>query len=147
MSEPRAHAFDESLISGYLDGALTQQERQRVELHLAACGACTELFDELCELRSAARDTAFRIPSDEQWREAPRGPASRSLRWAGWVMLLAWAAGSGAFGLWQLAASSGPLWEKLAVFGGLSGGGLLLLSVLLDRLHALEGDRYRRVLK
>ena len=37
-------------LSGYLDGELTQQERQRIDLHLEACDECMKLLGELTEL-------------------------------------------------------------------------------------------------
>jgi anti-sigma factor RsiW len=140
-------AFDEELLTGYLDGMLAQGERQRVELHLEDCASCRELFAQLEAVRSAARATSFRLPLDLQWRETPRHAPSRALRGAGWLLLVAWLLATAGFALVQIASSGEPLWEKLLVFGGLSGAGLLLVSVLLDRLHDLKTDRYRRVLK
>ena len=34
------HGFDEALISGYLDGELTQGDAQRVRVHLEDCAVC-----------------------------------------------------------------------------------------------------------
>jgi hypothetical protein len=41
----------------------------------------------------------------------------------------------------------GDLLEQLILVGGVSGIGLLLLRVLIDRLDALKTDRYREVQK
>ena len=38
-------------LSGYLDGELTQQERQRVDLHLADCQDCAGMLRDLEDLR------------------------------------------------------------------------------------------------
>ena len=37
----------EPLLSGYLDGELTQGDRQRVELILEDCAECARVFDEM----------------------------------------------------------------------------------------------------
>ena len=43
--------------------------------------------------------------------------------------------------------SDEALVEKLIVFGGWTGFGLLFVGVLLDRLKAMKTDRYREVEK
>jgi anti-sigma factor RsiW len=139
--------FDESLLSGYLDRALTQGDRQQVEVHVDRCPTCRALLADLGALRGAARSSTFEPPGDEQWNELPRTGGSRVLRLSGWALLLTWVtlvAGIAAVGL---ARSGAPSWEKLLIVGAVAGFGLLLLSVLLDRLRDLRHDRYRRVQK
>jgi anti-sigma factor RsiW len=36
-----------TLMSDYLDGALTRRDRRRLERHLAACDACTAYLEQL----------------------------------------------------------------------------------------------------
>ena len=38
------------LLSGYIDGELTQQQAQRVRIHCERCDACTEELERLEEL-------------------------------------------------------------------------------------------------
>lgn len=140
-----ARGFDEELLSGYLDRALTQGERQRVELHLEGCAACRSLLAELGSLRQAARDTAFVVPADEQWSELPRTGGSRLLRLSGWGLLLAWVLAVSGVAAVQLLQSGMPSWPALALGGLVAAFLLLLLSALLDRLHDLKTDRYQRV--
>lgn len=147
MSTSCDRSFDESLLSGYLDRMLTQGDRQRVETHVADCPSCREVLHELREIRGAALDTELPIPRDEQWRELPRTRRSALFRTLGWVLVLAWLLGVTGWGLWELVRSSEPVWEKVLVLGGIGGGGILLVSVLLDRLHDLRTDPYRGVLK
>jgi anti-sigma factor RsiW len=139
--------FAEELLSGFVDRALTQAERQQVALHLERCSSCRAVVDEMEALRGAARSTTFAFPADEQWNELPRTGGSRALRLAGWLVLVLWAAllaGAGAIGL---ARATVPAWEKLAVAGVVGALALLLLSVLFDRLRDLRHDRYQRVQK
>lgn len=146
MSELR-HGFDEALISGYLDGELTQGEEQRVQLHLEDCAECRSMTDELRRLKEATMATEFQVPEDTQWDETPRGAASGILRNFGWLIALAWVVGTLGYGLWQTATGSAELFEVIIVFGFWLALGLVFLSVLIDRLKTLKTDRYRRVTK
>ena len=69
MSRNCERAFDEELISGYIDGALPQMQAQSVRLHVEDCGACRNLLEELETLRETARSTRFTAPADEEWSE------------------------------------------------------------------------------
>ncbi len=140
-------SFDETLLSGYIDGVLAQGDRQRVRLHLEDCPSCRAQLSELELLRETTLSTRFALPPDEQWSELPRGPLSRLVRGTGFWVVGIWAAALASFALYQLAVSPQGWLEKLAVFGGLSGFTLLLVSVLLDRLRDLKTDRYRGVRK
>jgi anti-sigma factor RsiW len=137
--------FDEELLSGYVDRALSQGDRQLVELHLEDCAACRSLLAELGAMRQAARGTIFVVPADEQWRELPRTTSSRLLRLGGWGLLLAWLAAVTVLAVVELSRAGLPVWERLMVGGAVAGFLLLLLSVLLDRLHDMKTDRYQRV--
>ncbi|HEX4952785.1 MAG TPA: zf-HC2 domain-containing protein [Thermoanaerobaculia bacterium] len=139
--------FDESLLSGYLDGELTQAESQRVRLHLETDPEARRIFDDLSRMRQAARGTRFRLPDDRQWDERPKHSGSRLARDAGWLLLAIWLVATTGFGLYHLAVSPEGLWLKLTIFAPLSGIALLFGSTVLDRLKTLPTDRYRRVEK
>jgi predicted anti-sigma-YlaC factor YlaD len=144
---PCGRRFPEELLSGYLDDALTQGEEQRVRLHLEDCAACRALFAELRGMRETTMKTRFVLPADDQWDERPRGSLSRLFRGTGWSLTVAWIAAVALYALWQLAAGPEGALEKLTVFAGLAAVGVLFLSILIDRIRALPGDRYRRVKK
>jgi anti-sigma factor RsiW len=137
--------FEENLLSGYIDGVLSQGEEQRVRLHLEDCQSCSSLIEEMKQLREATMTTAFTVPPDDQWDERPRGNASRLSFGLGWTFLLVWLVGVAGFALGALWSGPYSLIEKLLVFGGLTGIALLFLSALMDRLKNLGRDRYRRI--
>lgn len=139
--------FDEALLTGYLDGVLTQADDQRVRLHLEDCADCRRLIDEMRETREATMTTRFELPADDQWNETPRGLASRLSFGLGWTLLLIWGVGILGLVAGHIWSDGMPLIEKLLLFGGVSGAALLFLSVLIDRLKTMRNDPYRRVEK
>jgi len=144
MSEAR-HAFDEALISGYLDGELAQGEAQGVRIHLEDCAACSQTAAELAKIRGVTMGSAFQVPNDD-WGEAPRGGLSRVLRNAGIVVALAWLVGLVVYTIVEL-ANSEDLLGILLLGGFVLATGLILASVLIDRMEARKTDRYGRVKK
>lgn len=142
---PCGRRFPEELLSGYLDGALNQHDEQRVRLHLEDCEVCRAEIRELSDIREVTMSTRFPVPDDRQWSEAPRGAVSRWSRRLGWWLIILWAVAVTVYALWELAHSPEDLVVKTLVFGGLLGGAFLFVSILLDRLRALPGDRYRGV--
>jgi anti-sigma factor RsiW len=147
MTDTCTGRFDQALLSGHLDGELTQADEQRVRIHLEDCAVCRANYEELSKLREVAMTTHLDQPRDLQWNERPRGLFSSLSRGFGWLVLIVWAIGTGGFALWQLATGPEALAEKLIVFGGLFGLGLLFVSILVDRLRAAQTDPYREVQK
>jgi predicted anti-sigma-YlaC factor YlaD len=147
MTERCPTAFDEELVSGHLDGELTQADAQKVRLHIEGCSYCRSLYDELNTMREAAMTTKFVEPTDDQWDESPRGGTSRASRSLGWALAIVWLVAVSGFGLWHLWQSPEGLLEKTLIFGGLAAFGLIFLSVLLDRIKTARTDRYREVEK
>ena len=147
MSNQCQRPFDEALLTGYLDRVLTQEQGQRVRLHLEDCPACRSLVDDLAAMREATMTTQFEVPGDDQWNEAPRGAASGLAFGLGWLVLIVWLVGVTGFALGHLWSGPESLWEKLLAFGALSGIALVFLSVLIDRIRAARTDRYREVKK
>jgi len=145
MPDQCPRAFDETMLSGHLDGELTQSAEQKVTIHLEDCAHCRGLLADLQTIREATMSTEFSRPDDDQWDERPRSSTSFLARGTGWVLALVWLAAVGGYGLWQFWQSSANLFERLLVFGGLSALALLFTSVALDRITASRTDRYREV--
>ena len=147
MDDKCGRTFDEALLTGYLDGVLTQADDQRVRLHLEECAVCRRLIDEMRETREVTMTTRFELPADDQWDERPRGLASGLSFGLGWLLLLLWLTGMLGLLVGHLGSAEMPLLEKLLLFGGLSAAAMLFLSVLIDRLKTWRNDPYRRVEK
>ena len=142
------HEFDEALISGYVDGELTQGDEQRVRLHLDDCAQCTQTADDLRRLKEATMTTEFQIPRDTQWDETPSSAASRILHSFGWLLAAVWAVGIVAYLIWQATRDAASVQlESLLGFGLVLAFGLIVASALIDRLKARKTDPYRKVKK
>ena len=141
------HRFDQTLISGYIDGELTQADDQRVRIHLEDCPDCRRIADDLTRMKEATMTTEFQVPEDTQWDESPRGAASGFLRNFGWLIAVVWLIGIVGYAIWQIATETEELLEVVLVFGLWLGFGLVLLSALVDRLRIRKTDPYRRVEK
>ena len=146
MSEEK-HGLDEALISGYLDGELTQRDDQRVRLHLEDCADCRNVADGMRRLKEATMTSEFQVPEDTQWDEKPRGSISGFLSNFGWMITIAWAVAITGYVIWQVATDAENLLEAVLVFGLWLGFGLAFLSVLIDRLKTFRTDPYRRIEK
>ncbi len=133
--------IDDVLLSGYIDGTLSQLDHQRVRLSLEADPELRHAFRELRLLREVALSTRFVLPEIE-WPELPQSLPSRYSRLAGWLLVTGWIALLVVIALGEL-FSGHHGWVEILLFLGLPGGLVLLFfSVLLDRLKSLKTDRY-----
>lgn len=144
----KQHDFDEVMLSGYLDGELTQGDEQRVRLHLENCAECRSVADEFRRLRETTMDTDFQVPEDTQWDETPRGAISRILHNSGWLIAGLWLVGIVVYLVWQMVTDSESIqFEAMIGFALLLAFALIILSALVDRLKTRKTDPYRKVQK
>ena len=136
----------EGMLSGYLDGELTQQDRQRVEVHVGTCADCAKTLAELERLRQGIGDLAPPEPTDEQWSRMMRITVTKTSRGLGWLLGIGGyliLAGYAAYAFAKDDTVDTVL--KVGVVGLVAGIGLLLFSVLIERLRARKSDRYKDV--
>lgn len=138
----------EVFLSGFLDEELTQQERQKVSLHLETCAQCQQMLALLQKARQAAQTMDIQSPTKEEWSLMQSRILENTSRGVGWIILVVWSVFTVGYGLFHYAVSpTEPLIEKILVFGVFLGFALLFLSVLMQRLREHKTDRYRGVLK
>ncbi len=134
------------LLSGFVDGELTQQQRQRVTLHCEQCDECRENLTSLRTLRARVGDAHLSEVGEDKWRETMDDKTvqvSRSIGWLLFVSGLLVIAGIGLFGF--IFSSEISIVMKLimsVIYGGLA---MLLLSVLRQRLIERKTDKYKDV--
>lgn len=143
------HIIDQHVgeqLSGYIDGELTQQERQRVVLHCEKCEQCRHDMEELKALRERIGDTRLSVIGEDKWRETMEDSSVQTSRTIGWILfitglLMALGAGFIAF----VTSSGMSLGEKIMIFAIYGGLAILLFSVLRQRLIERKSDKYKDV--
>ncbi len=144
-SKMKAVHVDE-LLSGYIDGELTQQERQRVEVHCDECTQCRGSLTDLRALRSAVGQARLGELGEDKWREQMDDTTVKATRGIGWLLLIGGVLVISGIGLFQfITASSMSFGEKLlaaSIYGGLAA---LFISVLRQRLIERKTDKYKDV--
>ncbi|MFC1695019.1 anti-sigma factor family protein [Pseudomonadota bacterium] len=151
MNNPRstggqAEAHVNELLSGYLDGELTQQKSQQVRLHLESCQLCTDNLESLRALRERMGQAGLGDTNNDVWREMMDDTTVKVSRGIGWFLFvggLLIIAGIGVIAF--LTSSSLGAGEKLLVSAVYIGLGALFVSVLRQRLIERKTDRYKDV--
>jgi anti-sigma factor RsiW len=134
------------LLSGFVDGELTQQQRQLVTLHCDSCSECRKNLANLHELRQRISKAKLSEVGEDKWRETMNDPTVQTTRSIGWLLFIAGLlviAGIGLVGF--IFNDEIPVGVKLimiAVYGGLA---TLLYSVLRQRLIERKTDKYKDV--
>ena len=135
------------LLSGYIDGELTQQERQRVRLHCDSCADCDSTLTDLRRLRQRIGEARLSDKDRDNWRESMDDTTVKATRGLGWLLLIGGALIGVGVGVYEFIITPSTLSfiEKLIV-GGVYGGMLLIfISVLRQRLIERKSDRYKDV--
>lgn len=133
-------------LSGFVDGELTQQERQRVELHCDQCETCKNELEQLQAVRRIVGKARLSELDQDVWRELMGDITVRTSRAIGWLLLVGGILAAVGFGIYDFVFnSSASSFEKFivgAIYLGLAG---LFLSVLRQRLIERKTDKYKDV--
>lgn len=133
-------------LSGFIDGELTQQERQFVTLHCEVCADCRENLDRLRELRNRIGTAGLSEVGEDKWRESIDDSTvqlTRGIGWLSFIVGLLIVVGIALVGfLFSDDISVGMKLLMFAVYGGLAA---LFFSVLRQRLIERKTDKYKDV--
>ena len=134
------------LLSGYIDGELTQQQQQRVRVHCERCESCADELERLTELREAVRKSRLSLLGEDTWREHMNEPTVRITRSVGWLLFIAGILAIAGIAVYEFVIdTSMPLHIKVISALVWVGLGALLVSVLRQRLIERKSDRYKDV--
>ena len=134
------------LLSGYIDGELTQQERQRVDVHCESCAECRQLRDELRNIRRDVSDARLSEIGEDNWREMMNDSTVRVTRGIGWLLLIGGFLAVAGIGIYEFLTDPSVGWtEKLVVTVIYGGFVALFVSVLRQRLIERKSDKYKDV--
>lgn len=134
------------MLSGFVDGELTQQQRQRVTLHCEACEECQEILENLRDLRKRVGKARLSEVGEDKWRENMSESTTKTTRSIGWLLFIGGLLMVATYGIFTfLFGTDISLGEKLiaiAIYGGLA---TLFVSVLRQRLIERKTDKYKDV--
>ena len=134
------------LLSGYIDGELTQQERQRVDIHCDSCAECRQLRDELRDIRSDVGEAHLSEIGEDNWREMMNDRTVQATRGIGWLLLVGGFLAVAGIGIYEFVTNPSVGWtEKLVVAVIYGGFAALFVSVLRQRLIERKSDKYKDV--
>jgi len=133
-------------LSAYIDLELTQQEMQKISLHLETCSECQTTYDELVSLKQKIGELKAPRIEEEEIMQILNESTSNTLQTLGWLALIFGGAGlliMHWIHFWQddsISITMKVLWTLFE-----AGGVLLLAGVLRQRLIARKTDRYKDV--
>jgi hypothetical protein len=135
-----------AMLSGYIDGELTQQQAQRVRLHCDSCGECAEQLEQLEALRREVGKTRLSPLSEDTWREHMKEPTVEITRGIGWILFILGVLGVSGIVIYEFVIDAGmPMHIKVLTSLVWLGMGALLVSVLRQRLIERKSDKYKDV--
>lgn len=140
----------EALLSGYLDGELTQGDRQRVEVILEDCPDCAQTFADMKKLRGEIGGLEYGQMTEAERLQAAKDPAAETSVDFGQILVIGgfilFYGGAIYLGLGEMLADEDtPLIMKIGLPVLLLGLGILLVTVLIQRLKAAKTDPYKDV--
>jgi len=135
-----------ALLSGYIDGELTQQQAQRVRLHCDDCPDCAEQLQQLEKLRGEVGKTRLSPLGEDAWREHMKEPGVEATRGIGWILFIVGVLGLSGIAVYEFVIDSG-IETPIKVITSLVwiGLGVLLVSVLRQRLIERKSDKFKDV--
>jgi len=134
------------LLSGYVDGELTQQEAQKVMLLLDSEPDYKKLHDEMLMMRQEVQSLSLQDSELEHLDKLFQEPVTKTSRLFGFALIGVSSVILVAFIMYSVFINAAiSLLVKIAV--GLLGAGslFLLYSVLRQRMMSTKKDKYNRV--
>ena len=140
------------LLAGYVDGELTDEQRQAVEEELAKNPALRAELEEFRSLKEVTGMVRYADLPDEVWENYWHSLYRKLERGIGWILLSIGTIVLLGYGLCQVFIGlyldpEVPVWIKIGVTGIAGGLVFLLVSYARERLFAYRRDRYKEVTK
>ncbi len=138
------------LLMGYLDNELSDEQRQRFEEHLAGCGECAGELEEFKKLKAITDEVTLVEPEDRMWQEYWGSIYNRIERGVGWIILSIAGILLVIYGGFKIIEElikdpTVGMILKIGLLALIAGLAILFVSVLRERLHFWQKDRYKDV--
>ena len=134
------------MLSAYLDGELTQADRQRVRLFLENSEEGRRELEEMASIKNLTEQLQFQQPPDEMLDKIEQQLSVQAPRRFGWsivvIALCSWVVYAAVLAVKDM---RWPTWPELLGGGVIAGLLIVFLSVLRQRLLERPHDRYRKV--
>jgi hypothetical protein len=125
---------------------LTQQDRQRVDVHCDACESCRTERDQLFKLRQSIGKSNLSQYGEDEWREMMDDATVKTTRGIGWLLLIGGLLALSGLVAFEFVTSPTISWMErffvITIYGGFAG---LFISVLRQRLIERKTDKYNDV--
>ncbi|MCK5664578.1 MAG: zf-HC2 domain-containing protein [Thiotrichaceae bacterium] len=136
----------ENLLSGYLDGELTQQESQQVRIHIESCESCKQLYAELRNQQKAIQSIHVDVGEEAALQKIMNDLGARQTQKWGWIFIIFASVLMILFSVSAFIISNDmSIFEKLMLSLFCIGGMLLFGSVLRQRIIASKTDKYKDI--
>ncbi len=137
------------MLTGYVDGELSAEQRAALERHLAGCKACKRDLASLSRLKEELAMIRFREPSDVELERYWHSVYNRIERGLGWVLFSLGAIIVLCYGGFKLVEGvikdpSVAALLKVGVVALVFGAVILFVSLLRERLAVVKVDRYSK---
>lgn len=133
-------------ISAYLDGELTQQDSQRVRLHIEGCNTCGKTLKELRQVKETMGQLSYPNTDQEMLDRLENDLVTRTAQWSGWLLLLIPVMVLIGYGTYNFFTDPETPGVVRFFYGAFQLGMLILFgSVLRQRLMTYKNDKYRKV--
>jgi len=134
------------LLSGYIDGELTQQEAQKVMLLLEKDGEYNNLYLEMLDLRQEVQSLTLQESDLANLDRLFQEPVAKTSRIFGFAFAAIGSLILVGFVLYSILLNSSiGMVIKLAVILVSLGSLFLLFSVLRQRIYTSKNDKYNRI--
>lgn len=138
-----------AMLTGYLDGELTPEQRADLEGHLGTCRACEAELAELTKLKEELSMMRFKEPEDVELARYWRSVYNRLERGLGWVLFSVGAIIVLCYGAFKLIEEvikdpSVAVLLKVGVVALIFGTVVLFVSLLRERLVVGKVDKYSK---
>ncbi|MFB0524624.1 MAG: anti-sigma factor [Phycisphaerae bacterium] len=138
------------LMMAYLDNELDDEQRRAFEQHLATCPECTKELKGFEKLKQLTDSVTLMEPEDRIWQQYWANVYNRVERGLGWILFSVAAILLIIYGGFKLIEeiikdqTVGVL-LKIALIALIGGLAILFVSVLRERAHFWNKDRYKNV--
>jgi predicted anti-sigma-YlaC factor YlaD len=141
---------NKDLMMAYLDGELDDKQHKVLQEHLAQCTQCSKELEEFKSLKSMTDNIVLSEPEDQIWQRYWDHVYNRIERGIGWMLMSIAGVCLGVFGGFKaieciVTDPSVCLFLKVSLLVMILGLGILLISIMRERLYFWKHDRYRHV--